>query len=177
MLVPRPVVLPVCAAILGGVLLLACPLPALAQSVFTHGVGAIAWSELTPAQKHALEPLSRQWSTLSDDQQRKWVALAANFNDLTPSEQGNLRSRMSEWVSMTPQERNQTRLNFGATRGIPADEKKAKWEEYVNLPPEERERLGSRRAAPPLSAAPAARPTPPPVQLRPPRKPPADSPR
>ena len=67
---------------------------------------------------------------------------------------------MTEWANLTPAQRTQARLNFGEVRKVPADEKRAKWEEYQALPEEERARLASERPKPPAGAAPALRPVP-----------------
>ena len=68
------------------------------------------------------------------------------------------------------------RLNFGEARRLPADEKRAQWEAYQALSEQERERLAQDRPKPPVTAAPALRPTPPSPIARPvlPTTPPAD---
>ena len=140
-------------------------LPAHAQGVAGPGAAAavvrrIEWHNLNGAQRTALAPLERDWSSLGPDQQRKWVALTQNFNRMTPQERATLQGRMTEWANLTPAQRTQARLNFGEVRKVPADEKRAKWEEYQALPEEERARLASERPKPPAGAAPALRPVP-----------------
>ena len=140
-------------------------LPAHAQGVAGPGAaaavaGRIEWLNLNGAQRTALAPLERDWSSLGPDQQRKWVALTQNFNRMTPQERATLQGRMTEWANLTPAQRTQARLNFGEVRKVPADEKRAKWEEYQALPEEERARLASERPKPPAGAAPALRPVP-----------------
>ena len=140
-------------------------LPAHAQGVAGPGAaaavaGRIEWHNLNGAQRTALAPLERDWSSLGPDQQRKWVALTQNFNRMTPQERATQQGRMTEWANLTPAQRTQARLNFGEVRKVPADEKRAKWEEYQALPEEERARLASERPKPPAGAAPALRPVP-----------------
>jgi len=79
---------------------------------------------------------------------------------MSPDERATLQSRMAEWVNLTPAQRTQARLNFGEVRQVPADEKRAKWEEYQALPAEQRERLANDRPALSTGAAPALRPAP-----------------
>jgi hypothetical protein len=122
--------------------------------------GSVDWKSLSAEQRTALRPLASLWPTLRPDHQRKWIALAHNFNRLSADEQSTLQGRMSEWARLTPSQRTQARLNFGEVRRVPADEKRAKWEEYQALPAEERERLANDRPKPPVSAAPALRPVP-----------------
>ncbi len=135
--------------------------PASASSAF-RGVTTLstAWSDLSPAQRTALAPLARNWGQLSEGQQRKWIALAQNFNRMPPAEQAKLHSRMAEWVALSPQQRSQARLNFGEAQQLPADEKRAKWEAYQALPPEEKRRLATDAAARPPATAAAIRPVP-----------------
>ena len=150
--------------------------PAWAQGVgdglpAVPAAGAIEWRSLSPEQRAALQPLDKSWRTLGADQQRKWVALTQNYHRMTPEERSTLQSRMTEWVNLTPAQRTQARLNFGEVRKVPADEKRAKWEEYQALPVEERERLANDRPKPPIGAAPALRPAPADRLLRPVRAP------
>ncbi|HNI84142.1 MAG TPA: DUF3106 domain-containing protein [Ottowia sp.] len=139
--------------------------PAHAQEVAKPGSaaavgGQIEWRSLSTAQRTALAPLERDWASLGSDQQRKWIALTQNFSRMTPQERATLQGRMTEWANLTPAQRTQARLNFGEVRKVPADEKRAKWEEYQALPEEERARLASERPKPPAGAAPALRPVP-----------------
>ena len=117
------------------------------------------WTELTPAQQQALAPLSGKWDTVSDAQKRKWLALSQNFPRMSGAEQAKLHSRMSEWVALSPQQRTQARLNFGETRQLSPDDKKAKWEAYQALSPEEKHKLAASAAKPPATAA-AVKPVP-----------------
>ena len=118
-----------------------------------------AWRELPPVQQQALAPLAAQWDTLSEGQKRKWIALSANFPKLPVTEQAKLHSRMTEWVSLSPQQRTVARLNYGETRQLAPDDKKAKWEAYQALPPEEKKKLAAGVSKPPSTAA-AIRPVP-----------------
>ena len=112
-----------------------------------------SWTELTPAQQQALAPLSSKWDTVSETQKRKWLALSQNFPKMSAAEQGKLHSRMAEWVALSPQQRTQARLNFGETQQLSPDDKKAKWEAYQALPPEEKNKLAAGAAKPPATAA------------------------
>jgi hypothetical protein len=111
------------------------------------------WIALTPAQQQALAPLSGKWDTVSESQKRKWLALSQNFPKMSSAEQAKLHSRMSEWATLSPQQRTQARLNFGETQQLSADDKKAKWEAYQALPPEEKRKLAASATKPPATAA------------------------
>ena len=145
--------------------------PALAQPAGgraqTAATGNVAWAELNAEQKTALRPLAALWPKLPPEHQRKWIALAHNFERMAPDEQDTLQSRMAEWARLTPAQRTRARLGFGEVRQLPADEKRAKWEEYQALPAEERDRLAREQPRPPAGAAPALRPVSPSRILRP----------
>ncbi|MGV3571180.1 MAG: DUF3106 domain-containing protein [Ramlibacter sp.] len=116
------------------------------------------WSELTPQQREALAPLTGSWSKLSEAHKRKWLALSANFPAMPPPEQARLHTRMAEWAALSPQQRTQARMNFAESKAVPAGDKKAKWEAYQALPPEEKRKLAAgaraaKPAAPPTAAA------------------------
>ena len=121
------------------------------------------WVELTPLQQQALAPLASSWNTtISEAQKRKWLAISKNYNTLPPEGQATLNSRMNEWVALSPQQRAQARLNFGKTkelsRQLTPEEKKAKWEDYQALSPEEKQKLAAKGSPRPTGAATAIKP-------------------
>jgi hypothetical protein len=115
------------------------------------------WAELKPAQQAALAPLSGPWRTLGEAHKRKWIALSENYASLPPPEQARLHSRMTEWAALSPQQRNQARLNFAEAQKVDPTDKRAKWEAYQALPPEEKRKLAAGAAA--------AKPSPPPTAV------------
>lgn len=118
------------------------------------------WSELSPAQRQALAPLAPTWERLSEPHKRKWTALAQNFHNLPPAEQSKLHSRMREWAALSPQQRTLARLNFGETQQVSSDEKKAKWEAYQALTPEQKRKLAAGAGPKPPTTAAAVKPVP-----------------
>jgi hypothetical protein len=134
------------------------------------------WDELTPQQRVALAPLADQWPQLNPEQQRDWMAVSRRYARMTPGERQILQDRMIEWVALTPNERNQARFNFNAIKSsLSAEQRRAKWEEYRNLPPAERARLAKNRHAP-HGTAPALRPPLPGRLVKPPAPPQAAPP-
>ena len=95
---------------------------------------------------------------MSEGHKRKWIALSANHASLQPAEQAKQHERMKDWAALSPQQRAQARLNFGQTQALPAEEKKAKWDAYQALSPEERKSLAEKGRQRPAGAAPAVRP-------------------
>jgi hypothetical protein len=120
------------------------------------------WSKLTASQQQALKPLASSWETLSAGQQRKWLEISNNYPSLSPTDQAKMHGRMREWVALSTQERAQARLNFAKTSELSKElspaEKRAKWDAYNSLPPEQKQKLAETGSQKPLGAAPAAHP-------------------
>lgn len=116
------------------------------------------WSELTPEQKTALQPLEAQWPSVGAERQKKWLEVSKNYATMTPAQQQALHERMSEWVKLSPNERAQARLNFAqtreATKTLTPEEKKAKWEAYQALSDEEKRKLAKSQPVPKGAALP-----------------------
>jgi hypothetical protein len=77
---------------------------------------------------------------------------------MSADDQSTLHSRMIEWAALSNQQRTQARLNFAEVKRIPADERKAKWEQYQALSEEEKRKLAERAPAKPRGAAVPVRP-------------------
>ena len=138
------------------------PKAAASKPVVPVAVTKPDWSELTPMQKSALAPLQTSWTGISSGQKRKWIAMSANFASLTPSEKATMHGRMTEWTALGPEQRRQARLNFAQTKDVPVDEKKAQWQAYQALSPEQKRQLaagapattgGAARAVTPVAPA------------------------
>jgi hypothetical protein len=201
---PRPF-LPDAAGWAGAVLVLGVMMagglasPAWAQSPAAPGVAGSGpamksppskplWRDLSAKQQQALHPLASHWDGLSEAHKRKWLAVSRNHAQLSPAEQATLHSRMTSWAALSQQQRAQARFNFAEVKQVPADERKAKWEAYQALSPEEKRRLAEGAAPRPPGAAGTIRPVPaqklapvpaaaprgqhgPRIQLEPPRSP------
>lgn len=130
------------------------PGAAKAQTVTTKP----AWSDLTPAQQAALAPLATAWAGISELQKRKWIALAHTYPNLPAAERTTLHGRMTEWAALSPAQRNQARLNFSQTKDLSAEEKKAHWEAYQALSPDQKKKLAAKAQSKTTGAAPAVTP-------------------
>lgn len=119
------------------------------------------WNELTPQQKETLRPLSQAWPSMSEIQRRKWIEMTKTYPSMPSAEQAKIRTRMTEWVALSPQQRSQARLNFGKAQDLSASERKARWEAYQALSPEERQKLRAEADPKPKGAALAIKPVPP----------------
>ena len=157
-----PAILLACSPVAIAQLPQALPSASLTNAVKPAAVGP-AWSQLTPSQRQALAPLASSWDAgMSEPQKRKWLEISKNYTGMTPQAQATLNSRMNEWVALSPQQRAQARLNFGKTqelaRELTPEEKKARWEAYQALSPEEKQKLAATARPLPTGAATAIKP-------------------
>ena len=149
--------------VIGG-LLLALP----STSVFAQNTPVVekttdknvgpAWSELSTPQQQALKPLSKLWPTMTAAHKRKWLAVSQNFVQLSDQEQITIQSRMQEWAALSPQQRSAARLNYAGAQQLPSEDKRAKWEAYQALSPEEKQKLAAQQSRPVGGGAPAIKP-------------------
>jgi hypothetical protein len=138
------------------------PAPAGGASRAAKSPTSPLWSELTAPQQQALAPLSAAWPAISEAQKRKWLVISGSYARLSAPEREKLHSRMTEWVALSPQQRTLARMNFAESKQLSPDDKKAKWEAYQALPPEEKRKLAAGAAStanPPVTAA-AVKPVP-----------------
>jgi hypothetical protein len=119
---------------------------------------ANGWQRLSAEEKRALAPLASRWSELSELQKGKWIAISHNFDQLPPSDKAVMHARMTDWVKLSPIQRNQARLNFNTLQNLPKDEKKAKWDEYQSLSPEQKRQLSAINQGPAKTTAPSSKP-------------------
>lgn len=130
-----------------------------------------SWSELTPAQQAALAPLKAEWDTLEAVRKQTWLEIANRFASMQPGEQQRIHERMGEWVKLTPAQRKVARENYARVQKIDKDQRSAKWEEYQQLPEEQKQKLAAEAARKrKAGAAPGTVPPPstPPAQPAPP---------
>ncbi|MBL0726826.1 DUF3106 domain-containing protein [Piscinibacter sp. HJYY11] len=113
------------------------------------------WSSLSQSQQQALRPLEAEWGRIDSPRRSKWIDIANKFPSMPPAEQARIQNRMAEWAKMTPPERGQARLNFREAQQVPVQERKAKWEAYNALPPEQRQQLAAKAAPVPPARRPA----------------------
>ncbi|MFM8769146.1 MAG: DUF3106 domain-containing protein [Rubrivivax sp.] len=116
----------------------AAPAAANGSSGAAASPGKTVWSSLSKAEKQALQPLQKDWHTLTADRQKKWLEVAARMPIMSDEERGRVRERMAEWARMTPAQRAQARLQFQEFRHWPSEDRQALWEAYLALSDTER---------------------------------------
>jgi len=121
----------------------AAPTKAPVKSATEQGV---RWSALKPAQQTALKPLEREWSGIDPRSKQKWLEMSTRFPKLTPPEQARIQDRMTEWAKLTPGERTEARMHFQEAKQLPTEDRRARWEAYQALSPEQKQQLAARAA-------------------------------
>lgn len=123
------------------------------------------WKELSVAEQAALRPLAANWDAMGIGQKRKWQSVAKDFDKLPAHQQAKMHARMTEWITLTPKQRADARINFAENRqltdGLTPEQRKAQWQAYQQLSPEDKRRLAeSAPKASIVGAAPAVKPQP-----------------
>ncbi|MGN6388410.1 MAG: DUF3106 domain-containing protein [Burkholderiaceae bacterium] len=106
-----------------------------------------AWAELSSAQRDALAPLSSEWSGMDALHKRKWLTVAARFATMTPDAQQRLHERMRDWIGLTPEQRRLARESYYRAKRLGPREKTEKWEQYRQLPEEQKRKLAEKAPA------------------------------
>jgi len=119
----------------------------------TSTPASAAWQSLSKRQKLALAPLAEDWHELTAQQRQKWLVLSKNFSQISEEEQRILHSRMREWAILSPRQRSQARFHFNTTQALSAQDKRAQWEAYQALSDQEKSKLSSGPKPPVKSAA------------------------
>lgn len=125
------------------------------------------WSQLSPSERQALQPLETQWSSIDGAQQRKWRIIAHRYQRASPVEQARMHERMQAWVLLTPEQRRVARENYEAMRRVAPATRAQRWSSYEQLPPEQRIEMHTRveqqrkKAHHPVKRLPAATQPPP----------------
>jgi hypothetical protein len=123
----------------------------------------LAWSNLTPVQQVALEPLAVEWPKMSESHREKWLVISKKFAHMKPEEQQRLHERMRDWARLTPAQRTAARTNYARAKKLDAEDKSEQWNKYQQLTAEQKKKLAQaklpKRVAKlptaPSSAAPA----------------------
>jgi hypothetical protein len=101
------------------------------------------WKDLSRPQQVALEPLMAEWDHMEAVRKQKWLDIANRYASMTPDEQQRVQERMRAWLKLTPEERRVARENYTLTKKIDKSQKSAQWEQYQQLPEEEKRKLAA----------------------------------
>lgn len=105
------------------------------------------WIDLTPAQQQALAPLAGEWDKLDSFRKNKWLAIGNKYARMKPDEQQRVQERMRDWVKLTPEQRRIARESYARAKKLNADQKSAQWQQYQQLPEEQKKKLAADAAS------------------------------
>lgn len=142
---PAPTAVPVAASVP------AAASPSAAATAVAAGKHAVVktpldkplWKDLTPVQQQALEPLVGEWDKMEGLRKKKWLEVANRYSSMGPDEQQRLHERMREFITLTPEQRRQVRQTYARTQKLDPSEKSAQWEQYQQLPEEQKQKLAA----------------------------------
>ena len=104
------------------------------------------WVALTPAQKQVLAPLESDWNNFPQNRRKKWIGLADRYPKMNPDEQKRVQERMAEWAKLSPEQRRAASETYKKAATLPPDKQKEKWEQYQNLPEDQKRALAAQAA-------------------------------
>lgn len=105
------------------------------------------WVDLSPAQQQALAPLAAEWDSLDSFRKDKWLAIGNKYAKMKPHEQQRVQERMRDWVTLTPEQRRIARESYARAKKLNPDQKSAHWQQYQQLPEEQKKKLAADAAS------------------------------
>lgn len=105
------------------------------------------WTELSPTQQQALAPLAPEWDKLDAPRKKKWLEIGNRFGAMKPDEQARVQERMREWIKLTPEQRRIARESYARAKKLNPDQKNAQWQQYQQLPEEQKKKLAADAAS------------------------------
>lgn len=105
------------------------------------------WIDLTPTQQQALAPLAGEWDKLDSLRKNKWLTIGNKYARMKPDEQQRVQERMRDWVKLTPEQRRIARESYARAKKLNADQKSAQWQQYQQLPEEQKKKLAADAAS------------------------------
>ena len=112
------------------------------------------WKDLSAPQQLALDPLKAEWDHMEAVRRQKWLDIANRYSSMKPDEQQRVQERMRAWLKLTPEERRLARENYTLSKKIDKGQKSAQWEQYQQLPEEEKRKLAADAATKKLTNLP-----------------------
>ena len=109
-----------------------------------------SWTQLTPIQQEALQPLSTQWDTLSTKLQKNLLHAVKRYPKLTPEQKHRFQARLETWSKLTPEQRKRAREKFSAFSKVPPEHR----EQVKKMVREQEASKAAASGVPPVTPAP-----------------------
>ncbi len=103
--------------------------------------GDLAWGSLTRQEQNSLAPLAQQWPTMDTPARERWLRVAQRLPRMPAANQARVQTRMRAWAAMPPQQRGQARLNYERAQALTPAQRKARWQAYQALSPQQKQAL------------------------------------
>lgn len=71
-----------------------------------------SWTQLTPTQHEALQPLATQWDSLPAKLKKHLLIASNHYPQLSPDQKKLFQSRLETWSKLTPEQRDRAREKF-----------------------------------------------------------------
>jgi hypothetical protein len=101
------------------------------------------WTELTPTQQQILGPLAPGWNKLDSNHKSKWLVITEKYAAMTPEQQKRLEDNIRDWAKLTPEQHRLARESYARAKKLDADQKTAQWQQYQQLPDDQKKRLAA----------------------------------
>lgn len=105
------------------------------------------WVELSPQQQEALGALAPNWDKLDAPHKQKWLKVSEQYKVMTPEKKALFQTNLREWVKLTPEQRRLARETNMRVKHLDADKKSEHWQNYQQLPDEQKQELADASAA------------------------------
>lgn len=102
-----------------------------------------SWKELSPPQQQALSPLATEWDKLDSPHKSKWLEISRRYVTMKPEDQSRMQERMRAWIALTPEQRRVARESYARTKKLNTDQKSAQWQQYQELPEDQKKTLAA----------------------------------
>jgi hypothetical protein len=103
--------------------------------------GDLEWGSLTAQEQSSLTPLAQQWPTMDASARERWLRVAQRLPRMPAADQARVQARMRAWAAMPPQQRGQARLNYERAQDLTPAQRKARWQAYQALSPQQKQAL------------------------------------
>ncbi|MBC7514518.1 MAG: DUF3106 domain-containing protein [Herminiimonas sp.] len=114
-----------------------------------------SWKELSAPQQQALSPLATEWDKLDAPHKSKWLEISRRYVTMKPDDQSRMQERMRAWVALTPEQRRVARESYARTKKLNNDQKSAQWQQYQELPEDQKKTLAAEAGKNKVAALPS----------------------
>lgn len=105
-----------------------------------------SWSQLSSKQQELLAPLKKDWDTMTNAQQERWLQVGRKYENEPSERQDIMRERVGGWSELSPKEKAAARENYKALKENRQGERNSSWNSYKSLDQKKRDEFKSKDA-------------------------------